>query len=51
LDKKERRTIDIPVDYTGFECPNEFVVGYGMDYNDEYRCLPFIGAIDTTKLK
>ena len=42
LDKKVRRIIDIPIEYKGFEIPDEFVVGYGMDYNQQYRNLPFI---------
>lgn len=37
LDKKARRTTDVPIDYCGFECPDEFVIGYGMDFADEYR--------------
>jgi hypoxanthine phosphoribosyltransferase len=45
LDKKARRIIDIPIDYIGFEIPDEFVVGYGMDYNQKYRNLPFIGIL------
>jgi len=45
LDKKERRTVPITVDYVGFECPDEFIVGYGMDYAEDYRCLPFIGVL------
>lgn len=45
LDKKERRVVNVEVDYVGFDCPNEFVVGYGMDFNDEYRCLPFVGCL------
>jgi len=45
LDKKERRTVPIAVDYVGFECPDEFIVGYGMDYAEDYRCLPFIGVL------
>jgi hypoxanthine phosphoribosyltransferase len=45
LDKKVRRIIDIPIDYKGFEIPDEFVVGYGMDYNQQYRNLPFIGVL------
>lgn len=45
LDKTERRMVPIAVDYVGFECPDEFVVGYGMDYAEEYRCLPFIGVL------
>lgn len=50
LDKKERRITNVPIDYVGFECPNEFVIGYGMDYQDEFRCLPYIGVMDTSKL-
>ncbi|MCX8026457.1 MAG: hypoxanthine phosphoribosyltransferase [Thermodesulfovibrionales bacterium] len=42
LDKKERRIVDVPVDYVGFEIPNEFVVGYGLDYENNYRNLPYI---------
>ncbi len=42
LDKKERRIVDIPIDYKGFEIPNEFVVGYGLDYDNQYRNLPYI---------
>ncbi len=42
LDKKERRQVEVPVDYRGFEIPNEFVVGYGLDYNDMFRNLPYI---------
>ena len=42
LDKKERRLVDVPIDYKGFEIPNEFVVGYGLDYNNQYRNLPYI---------
>lgn len=45
LDKPDRRVIDVPVDYTGFEIPDEFVVGYGLDYDQRYRNLPYIGAI------
>jgi hypoxanthine phosphoribosyltransferase len=45
LDKKVRRIVDIPIDYRGFEIPDEFVVGYGMDYNQHYRNLPFIGVL------
>lgn len=48
LDKPERRKPGITVtpDYTGFVIPNEFVVGYGLDYNEQYRNLPFIGILD-----
>ena len=42
LDKKERREVDIPIDYVGFEIPNEFVVGYGLDYDNKFRNLPYI---------
>jgi hypoxanthine phosphoribosyltransferase len=42
LDKKERRMIDVPVDYVGFEIPNEYVVGYGLDYDSKFRNLPYI---------
>lgn len=42
LDKKERRVVDVPLDYVGFEIPNEFVVGYGLDYDNMYRNLPYI---------
>jgi hypoxanthine phosphoribosyltransferase len=42
LDKKERREVEIPIDYAGFEIPNEFVVGYGLDYDNKFRNLPYI---------
>jgi hypoxanthine phosphoribosyltransferase len=42
LDKKERRQVEVPVDYVGFEIPDKFVVGYGLDYEDKYRNLPYI---------
>jgi hypoxanthine phosphoribosyltransferase len=42
LDKKERRIVDVPVDYIGFEVPNEFLVGYGLDFDNNYRNLPYI---------
>ena len=45
LDKKEGRKVIIEVDYNGFECPNKFVVGYGMDASSKYRNLPYIGYI------
>lgn len=45
LDKPSRRVIDIQPDYIGFEVANEFVVGFGMDFNQRYRCLPFIGVL------
>ena len=45
LNKQERRLVDISIDYIGFDVPNEFVVGYGLDYNQIYRNLPFIGVL------
>lgn len=48
LDKKERRISPVTVDYIGFECPDEFIVGYGMDYAEDYRCLPFIGVLKSS---
>jgi hypoxanthine phosphoribosyltransferase len=42
LDKKERRIVDVPLDYVGFQIPNEFVVGYGLDYENRFRNLPYI---------
>ncbi len=45
LDKPERRVIPVDVDYTGFEVPDEFVVGYGLDYDQKYRNLPFVGVV------
>ncbi|MCM1241454.1 MAG: hypoxanthine phosphoribosyltransferase [Roseburia sp.] len=45
LDKPDRRVVDIKADYTGFEIPDEFVVGYGMDYDQRYRNLPYIGIV------
>jgi hypoxanthine phosphoribosyltransferase len=45
LDKKERRKVEIPLDYVGFTVPNEFVVGYGLDYDGLYRNLPFVGVL------
>lgn len=45
LDKPERRVVDISADYTGFPIPDEFVVGYGMDYDQRHRNLPYIGVV------
>ena len=45
LDKPERRVVDVKVDYTGFQVPDEFVVGYGLDYDQLYRNLPYIGVV------
>ena len=46
LDKPERRVVDVKVDYTGFEIPDKFVVGYGLDYDQKYRNLPYIGVVN-----
>ena len=45
LDKPDRREVDIDVKYNGFNIPDEFVVGYGLDYDQRYRNLPFIGVV------
>lgn len=49
LDKPERRTADVKVDYVGFNIPDEFVVGYGLDYAQKYRNLPYIGVVEVDK--
>ena len=46
LDKPDRRVVDVNVDYTGFAIPDEFVVGYGLDYDQRYRNLPYIGIVE-----
>ena len=46
LDKPERRVIDVKVDYTGFQIPDKFVIGYGLDWDEKYRNLPYIGYIE-----
>jgi hypoxanthine phosphoribosyltransferase len=46
LTKPERREIDVPVRYVGFEIPNRFVIGYGLDYSELYRNLPYVGVLD-----
>lgn len=45
MDKKERRAVDLEADYVGIHVPNEFVVGYGLDYIERYRNLPYIGVL------
>ena len=51
LDKKERREVDIKVDYVGFDIPNYFVIGYGLDYAEKYLELPFLAEVlDPSKL-
>lgn len=51
LDKAERREIPVTIKYTGFSIPNKFVFGYGLDLDDYYRNLPFIGVVDLDKYK
>lgn len=46
LDKKERRQKEINLDYVGFEIENKFVLGYGLDYDEKYRNLPYIGYVE-----
>jgi len=46
LDKNDKRVVDITLDYVGFEIPSRFVVGYGLDYENKYRNLKYIGVID-----
>ena len=46
LDKPERRVVEVNVDYTCFEIPDEFVVGYGLDYAQKYRNLPYVGVVE-----
>ena len=46
LDKPDRRVRDVKVDYVGFEIPDEFIVGYGLDYAQKYRNLPYIGVVE-----
>lgn len=50
LDKTENRKQPVPVKYIGFKIPNEFVVGYGLDYQEFYRNLPYVGVLDETKI-
>jgi hypoxanthine phosphoribosyltransferase len=46
LDKPERRTINVPIEYVGFTIPNKYVVGYGLDHQNRYRNLPYIAVLD-----
>lgn len=47
LDKPEARKVEVQIDYKGFDIPNEFAVGYGLDYDQKYRNLPYVGALKT----
>ena len=49
LDKSERREVEVPLRYVGFSIPNKFVFGYGLDIDEYYRNLPFIGVVDLQK--
>jgi hypoxanthine phosphoribosyltransferase len=51
LDKAERREAVVPIHYRGFEIPNKFVFGYGLDLDEYYRNLPFVGVVDLDKYK
>ena len=46
LNKPDRREVDVKIDYLGFDIPDEFVVGYGLDYDQKYRNLPYIGVVE-----
>ena len=45
LNKPSRRTVDVPLDYVGFDIPDEFVLGYGLDFDEKYRNLPFVAVL------
>ena len=47
LSKPERRKVDVTIDYVGFNIPNKYVVGYGLDYQQKYRNLPYLAVLDT----
>lgn len=51
LDKKERHKVDVAIDYLGFAIPDHFVIGYGLDYNEKGRNLPYIASVDFNKVK
>ena len=51
LDKIERRKYEIPIDYIGFTVPNKYVIGYGLDYQDRYRNLPYIAVLDISDIE
>jgi hypoxanthine phosphoribosyltransferase len=51
LDKPERRVAAVRADYTGFTIPNEFVVGFGLDYAERYRNMPAVGVLSFTSSK
>jgi hypoxanthine phosphoribosyltransferase len=45
LNKPNRRAVEVPLDYIGFDIPDEFVLGYGLDYDEKYRNLPYVGVL------
>ncbi len=49
LDKPDRRVTEVTADYTGFVVPDKFIVGYGLDYDQKYRNLPYVGVLDFTE--
>jgi hypoxanthine phosphoribosyltransferase len=49
VDKKPRRTVEVPIAYRGFEIPDKFVVGYGVDCAEQYRYLPYVAAVKVTE--
>jgi len=51
LDKKERRKVEVPVKYVGFEVPDLFLVGYGLDYAEKFRCLKYIRALSPEEVR
>lgn len=51
LDKRERRKVEVTVDYVGFAVPDKYVVGYGLDYDNRYRNLPYIAVLPTIKIE
>lgn len=51
LDKSSRRTVEIPIDYTGFQIEDKFVFGYGLDLDEKFRNLPFVGVVDLDALE
>jgi hypoxanthine phosphoribosyltransferase len=48
--KPDRQDVDVPVDYVGFDIPDRWVVGYGLDYRDQWRTLPYIGVVDAERI-
>ena len=50
LDKAERRKHEVPMEYIGFTVPNKFIIGYGLDYQDKYRNLPYIAILDKSEV-